>query len=159
MNHLRYKSWDDLPSRNRLPSLKLTVRTWEWMVGRLPSFWEGPFSGATVDGKNPAPLGMPQKVLIVRKIPTFWASWMVQDLFHQQCVSFRECILLGPNKPSEFDPGTLGMLHPNKVGGRKTTLEIWRMDTQKSWGISIGSTPPDSVTNPYTPLGRSNKNL
>ena len=37
------------------------------MVGRLPSFWEGPFSGATVDGKNPAPLGMPQKVLIVRK--------------------------------------------------------------------------------------------
>ncbi len=26
--------------------LKLTVRTWKWMVGMLLSFWEGPFSGA-----------------------------------------------------------------------------------------------------------------
>ena len=31
----------------------------------IVSFWDGLFSGATVDGKNPAPLGMPLKVLIV----------------------------------------------------------------------------------------------
>ena len=29
-----------------VPSLKLTVRTWKWMVGILVSFWEGLFSGA-----------------------------------------------------------------------------------------------------------------
>ena len=29
-----------------LPSLKLTVRTWKWMVGKLVSFWDGLFSGA-----------------------------------------------------------------------------------------------------------------
>ena len=29
-----------------LPSLKLTARTWKWMVGRLVSFWSGLFSGA-----------------------------------------------------------------------------------------------------------------
>ena len=29
-----------------LPSLKLTVRTWKWMVGILVSFWDGLFSGA-----------------------------------------------------------------------------------------------------------------
>ena len=29
-----------------IPSLKLTARTWKWMVGRLLSIWEGPFSGA-----------------------------------------------------------------------------------------------------------------
>ena len=29
-----------------LPSVKLTARTWQWMVGRWISFWEGLFSGA-----------------------------------------------------------------------------------------------------------------
>ena len=29
-----------------IPSLKLTVRTWKWMVGILVSFWDGLFSGA-----------------------------------------------------------------------------------------------------------------
>ena len=29
-----------------IPSLKLTARTWKWMVGRLVSFKEGLFSGA-----------------------------------------------------------------------------------------------------------------
>ena len=33
-------------SSKRVPSLKLTVRTWKLMVGRLLSFWEGLFSGA-----------------------------------------------------------------------------------------------------------------
>ena len=31
---------------NTIPSLKLTVRTWEWMVGILVSFWHGLFSRA-----------------------------------------------------------------------------------------------------------------
>ena len=31
-----------------LPSLKLTVRPWKWMVGRWISFWEGSFSGAVL---------------------------------------------------------------------------------------------------------------
>ena len=31
---------------------------WRIMVGRLPSYCEGNFSGATVDGRNPAPPGM-----------------------------------------------------------------------------------------------------
>ena len=30
-----------------IPSLKLTVRTWKWMVGILVSFWDGLFSGAS----------------------------------------------------------------------------------------------------------------
>ena len=30
----------------RLPSLKLTISTWKWMVGRLVSFWEALFSAA-----------------------------------------------------------------------------------------------------------------
>ena len=29
-----------------IPSLKLTVRTWKWMVGILVAFWNGLFSGA-----------------------------------------------------------------------------------------------------------------
>ena len=29
-----------------VPSLKLTARTWKWLIGRLLSFWECPFSGA-----------------------------------------------------------------------------------------------------------------
>ena len=29
-----------------IPSLKLTARTWKWMVGILDSFWDGPISGA-----------------------------------------------------------------------------------------------------------------
>ena len=36
------------------PSLKLTVRTWKWMVGILDSFWDGPISGAMlVSGRVP----------------------------------------------------------------------------------------------------------
>ncbi len=33
-------------SSRLIPSLKLTVRTWKWMVGVLVSFWDGLFSGA-----------------------------------------------------------------------------------------------------------------
>ena len=29
---------------DKIPSVKLTNRTWKWMVGRLLSFWEGLFS-------------------------------------------------------------------------------------------------------------------
>ena len=37
----------NIPSQKvTLPSLKLTVRPWKWMVGILLSFWEGLFSGA-----------------------------------------------------------------------------------------------------------------
>ena len=36
-------SW--LENCGRLPSLKLAVRTWKLMVGRLLSFWEGSFWG------------------------------------------------------------------------------------------------------------------
>ena len=32
-----------------VPSLKLTVRTWKWMVGILVSFWDGLFSGAMLN--------------------------------------------------------------------------------------------------------------
>ena len=28
-----------------IPSMKLTVRTWKWMIGRWISFWDGQFSG------------------------------------------------------------------------------------------------------------------
>ncbi len=35
-----------------IPSLKLTDRSWKWMVGRLLSFWDGNFSGAmSVSGR------------------------------------------------------------------------------------------------------------
>ena len=30
----------------KIHSLKLTARTWKWMIGRLVSFWDGLFSGA-----------------------------------------------------------------------------------------------------------------
>ena len=32
----------------QIPSLKLTVRTWKWMVGILLSYWDGLFSGANL---------------------------------------------------------------------------------------------------------------
>ena len=32
--------------RFKVPSLKLTVRTWKWMIGILVSFWDCLFSGA-----------------------------------------------------------------------------------------------------------------
>ena len=35
-------------SDSGLPSLKLTARTWKWMVGILLSYWDGLFSGATL---------------------------------------------------------------------------------------------------------------
>ena len=36
----------DLPGSDEVPSLKLTVRPWKWMVGILLSYWGGLFSGA-----------------------------------------------------------------------------------------------------------------
>ena len=51
------------------------------------------FAGATVDGKYPAPLADALKGLdagIEGIKPTFGASKVVQDFFHQQYISFRE---------------------------------------------------------------------
>ena len=48
-NHLRI--WWLMTRGRYLPSLKLTVRPWKWMVGRLLSFWDGLFSrGMLVSG-------------------------------------------------------------------------------------------------------------
>ena len=41
-NHLDPRSI----SKNIKPFLKLTARTWKWVVGILVSFWDGLFSGA-----------------------------------------------------------------------------------------------------------------
>ena len=43
---------------NELPSLKLTARTWKWMVGRLPSFWDDLFSGAMVGSGRIITIGL-----------------------------------------------------------------------------------------------------
>ena len=40
------KVWKSKIAMESLPSLKLTARTWKWMVGIPVSFWDGLFSGA-----------------------------------------------------------------------------------------------------------------
>ena len=48
-HHGSWEEWED-GCIWLVPSLKLTNRTWKWMVGRLVSLWDGLFSGAMLDG-------------------------------------------------------------------------------------------------------------
>ena len=47
LDGLHHFSWRQMARStcSRLPSLKLTVRPWKWMVGRRISYWTSPFSG------------------------------------------------------------------------------------------------------------------
>ena len=80
----------------KLPSLKLTVRTWKCMVGILISFWDGLFSGAKmlVSGRVYVLLNLAMKGhqcwarVISSTIQLVWVSMLV----------------LGSVQPNHFNP-------------------------------------------------------
>ena len=75
-----------------IDSLKLT---WQEAKKKAP-LPNHPFTGATVDGRNPAPVDM----VNIPSCTRFYICQVVQDLFHQQYVGFGEgCISYGGLSP------------------------------------------------------------
>ena len=63
------------PSWKYLSSLKLTVRTWKWMVGICVSFWNGLFSEAM--------LGSGRVMDSIRASHPIWKkTWISNQLYH-----------------------------------------------------------------------------
>ena len=62
-----------------LPSLKLTVRTWKWMVGILVSFWDGLFSDAMLFSGG---------VMFLISIPWKGAGYIWKKLFKKKLLRF-----------------------------------------------------------------------
>ena len=123
--HLRIVSAGSWINRNQvakkyIPSLKLTARTWKWMVGILLSYWEGLFSRAMlVSGRvYPKALG---------PLPVTWQSCVkIQYLyiisiymqtiigpFPFSCNLHRLLSRLGAAKIRQAQPLQLLLSHPN----------------------------------------------
>ena len=117
------------PQCNRVPSLKLTACPWKLVVGRLLSFWEGPFSGAmlvlgrviyfyTLQGTNIPPL----------KIKNRMQNCLLRGYVSSQDSTVKWIL---PRNPCETGWGIVFLIHfTNRYfshGSRKNHSSTWKI--------------------------------